>query len=127
VKLICDMDFSPAVATGLAANGHDAYQVADVGPPNTTDEAILERARNEGRVPVTFDRGIVPRLARTGAASPSVINVIVEDRSAEAVLPVVLSSIAADGPSLQSGAVVIYRHTGTRAIKRVRPLPLILR
>ena len=124
MKFICDMDLSPAVAEGLRDHGHDAQAVTDVLPPSTPDEVILEHARSEQRVLVTFDRGIPPRLAHTGAAGPSVINLIMPERTAEAVVPVLLEIIAELEPALQSGAVVIYKETATRQIKRVRPLPM---
>ena len=124
MKFICDMDFSPAVAEGLRDHGHDALAVTDVLPPSTPDEDLLEHARSEQCVLVTFDRGIPPRLARTGAAGPSVINLIMADRRAEAVVPVLLEIIAEHGPALQCGAMVIYKETATRQIKRVRPLPM---
>lgn len=48
------------------------HEVAAVGEetPGAPDSALLERARREGRVLITFDKGFGARIFQTGEAAP---------------------------------------------------------
>ena len=118
------MDFSAGVAEGLRTHGHDAYRVDSALPANAADDAILALARREGRVLVTFDRGIAARLASSGGSAPSVITLSMSDRTTAGVLPVLLQILADDQDALVAGALVLYRATAAGVTKRVRRLPL---
>jgi len=73
MKFLVDMPLSPAVATWLKRQGHDALHAVDLGLALASDATILERARNEGRVTVTADLDYPRLLALAGARGPGLI------------------------------------------------------
>jgi len=54
VKLLVDEMYSPAIAVDLRSRGHDAVAVQEIpGGPGLSDDALLRRARDDGRVLLT--------------------------------------------------------------------------
>jgi predicted nuclease of predicted toxin-antitoxin system len=73
MKFLVDMPLSPALARWLNASGHDAVHAITVGLERAEDSAILERARQEGRVVVTADLDYPRLLALSRAPEPGII------------------------------------------------------
>jgi predicted nuclease of predicted toxin-antitoxin system len=120
VKLLLDMNVSPAVAERLRATQHYALHWSDVGPVAATDTAIALYAAANGYVIVTHDLDFGALHARSSATSPSVILIRADDLSvpdlSARLLPVV-ANLAAD---LAAGALVTIDLDRTR----VRILPI---
>jgi predicted nuclease of predicted toxin-antitoxin system len=55
MRFLVDDQLPPALARWLAAKGHDANHVKDVGLTGATDRKVWERARIDGAVVVTKD------------------------------------------------------------------------
>lgn len=54
MKLLVDEMYSPAIAAELRRRGHDAVAVQELpGAPGMADDALLHRAREEGRALLT--------------------------------------------------------------------------
>lgn len=73
MKFLIDMPLSPGLATWLRRQGHDAAHAADLGLALEPDAAILERARNEGRVVITADLDYARLLALAEAQEPGLV------------------------------------------------------
>ncbi len=73
MRFLVDMPLSPGLATWLRNNGHDAIHAWNVGLGSGTDEEILNRARNEGRVVITADLDYPRLLALAGSSGPGLI------------------------------------------------------
>ena len=73
MKFLLDMPLSPGLAAWLKQQGHDAIHAVDLGLDAVPDAAILERARNEGRVVVTADLDFPRLLALAEAQGPGLI------------------------------------------------------
>jgi predicted nuclease of predicted toxin-antitoxin system len=73
MRFLVDMPLSPELAAWLVDMGHDAFHAAQLGLDRPPDDAILERARAEGRVVVTADLDYSRILALTRAAGPGLV------------------------------------------------------
>lgn len=121
MKFLVDNNLSPLLAESLKAAGHDAVHVRDLGLQAATDEVVLEQARSEERVLVSADTDFGTLLARSGAASPSVLLIrrLSGRRAAEqsAIIDANLPQVTGD---LAAGAVVVLGDEWVR----IRRLPM---
>ncbi len=67
------MPLSPELAAWLIGQGHDAVHATELGLNRAPDAAVLERARNDGRVVVTADLDYPRLLALAQAEGPGLI------------------------------------------------------
>jgi predicted nuclease of predicted toxin-antitoxin system len=75
VKLLLDMNLSPALGTLISQYGHDVLRRSEVGDQRASDLTILRWAREHDHVLVTHDLDFAAILAETDATAPSVIQV----------------------------------------------------
>lgn len=73
MKFLIDMPLSPALATWLGQQGHDAVHAQQIGLSRSADSVILERAKGEQRVVVTADLDFPRLLALAEAEGPGLI------------------------------------------------------
>jgi predicted nuclease of predicted toxin-antitoxin system len=73
VRFLIDMPLSPALASWLSDQGHDAVHAADLGLSRATDGEIMERARHEARTIITADLDYPRLLAVARASEPNLI------------------------------------------------------
>lgn len=69
MRFLIDSQLPPALARWIAAQGHDAQHVADLGMAGATDRAIWNRAVEQKSVIVTKDDDFI-QMSRTTKASP---------------------------------------------------------
>jgi predicted nuclease of predicted toxin-antitoxin system len=75
VKVLVDVNLSPAW-TGLLAEHHiEAAHWTSVGDPRAADSELMRYAREHGYVVFTHDLDFGTLLALTGARGPSVVQV----------------------------------------------------
>jgi len=72
-SFLIDMPLSPLLVPWLSERGHDAVHASRIGLSFAPDDAILARARDEGRIIITADLDFPQLLALSGAASPGVV------------------------------------------------------
>lgn len=73
MRFLIDMPLSPALASWLSDQGHDAVHAADLGLSRATDGEIMERARHEARTIITADLDYPRLLAVARASEPNLI------------------------------------------------------
>jgi predicted nuclease of predicted toxin-antitoxin system len=114
-RFLLDENVPLASVQRLRGGSHDVVQAA----PRETDRAVLERARSEQRVVVTFDRDFGFLIFRAGAPIPSgVVYFRSGPTSPEAPAEDILALLGTPGITLEGKFTVVEP---TRI--RQRPLP----
>lgn len=120
MRFLADAGISPRTVEFLRQLGHDAIHVRTLGLERGADSEIVERARADSSVVLTFDLDFGEVLALGVVDTPSVIIFRLADERADAVnqrLSLVLAERLAE---LQSGALILVED----ARYRVRKLPI---
>ena len=120
MRFLADAGLSPQTVAFLKQLGHEATHIRDLGLQRARDSELVERARMDGSVIVTFDLDFGDILALGVLDKPSAIIFRLADERADSVnqrLAAVLSERRAD---LESGALVLVEDTRYR----VRKLPI---
>ena len=120
MKFLTDMGISPRTVAFLRSQGHDAVHLHEQGLDRLEDPAILEKARNEGRVLLTHDLDFGELLAAAGTALPSVVIFRLQNIRPERVNNYLETIISRYAGSLQMGAIASVNE---RQI-RIRHLPI---
>ena len=120
MKFLIDNALPPHLAELLLAEGYDATHVRAYGMHAAGDEAILVRARKEGRVVVSADTDFGTILAAQEVDHPSFIlfrdpNLL----SASDYIGMLLPVLPLLEPELTNGCVAVFR----KGRLRVRRLP----
>jgi predicted nuclease of predicted toxin-antitoxin system len=113
MRLLLDMNLSPASVDFLEAEGWETVHWHAVGEPNAPDSEIMVWARAHGYCAVTNDLDFSAILAATRAEGPSVVQIRAQDLAPAALAPTgtVLRQYAA---SLASGAILTLDARGSR-------------
>ncbi|MCG3133330.1 MAG: hypothetical protein HMLKMBBP_00475 [Planctomycetes bacterium] len=121
MKFLNDNPLDPKLARLLAADGHDAVHVAELGLAHAADDDVFARAAAEDRVLVSADTDFGTLLALTRSTRPSVLlfrrGTPRSGAAAASLLRRVLPEVA---PAFASGAIVVIDQGRTR----VRRLPI---
>jgi predicted nuclease of predicted toxin-antitoxin system len=120
VKLLVDMNLSPAWVETLAQMGWTAVHWSTLGNPRSTDAEIMRFAHDHDWVVFTHDLDFGALLAHTRAGKPSVFQVRSRDVSPTHLASLVDRVLRQFSPQLESGALVSV----DEASQRVRLLPL---
>ena len=106
MKFLADMGISQTVARRLRESGHDAVHLRDEGLQRLQDLDILEKARQQERIILTFDLDFGELLAVSRASVPSVIIFRLTTTVPEFVSARLLSVLSECGEDLNAGAIV---------------------
>jgi predicted nuclease of predicted toxin-antitoxin system len=120
MKLLVDMNLSPAWVSILADAGHESLHWSTVGNPRAADRELFAWAALHGYTVLTHDLDFGAILAATHASAPSVIQLRVQDVSPTGSGELVLSALTRFKNHLEAGALVSLDDTR----HRVRILPL---
>jgi len=104
--LLPDQGLAPNAATLLRASGWDAIHVAEIGLDRAQDQEIVDYARQNGLVCVTFDHDFHLHLALTQADGPSVILIRAEGLDSRGQSELIQKVYAFCGGALDTGAAV---------------------
>jgi predicted nuclease of predicted toxin-antitoxin system len=121
MKLLVDMNLSPAWAHSLRAAGWEAVHWTALGGPGATDGEIMRLARDQGWVVFTHDLDFGTLLAHAQSGKPSVFQVRARDVTPDHLGPLVIKTLRQFSAELEAGALV----TVDEARQRVRLLPLV--
>lgn len=121
IRLLVDMNLSPAWVPLLESAGFAAVHWSAIGLLNAPDRTIFSWARQNGYVVFTHDLDFGAMLAITGAESPSVFQIRTEDVSPEALGVRAISTISRFSTELAAGALIVVDEGRDRI--RVLPLP----
>lgn len=120
MKLLVDMNLSPAWVGWLGAAGIDAVHWSTVGAATANDGEILAWVRANGCVLLTHDLDFSAILAATAESAPSVIQLRMQDLLSEQAVAAVAAAVVEHRARLDGGALVSIDDSGAR----VRILPL---
>jgi len=114
------MGVSGTTVRTLRQRGQDVVHAGEIGLDREPDKAILQRARAEGRIVLTFDLDFGDLLAAGGHALPSVIVFRLQDETPTSVTSRLTRVIAERQAELSAGAIIVVEDTRYR----VRRLPI---
>jgi predicted nuclease of predicted toxin-antitoxin system len=120
MKLLLDMNLSPAWIPVLEAQGWKATHWYSVGPVDAPDALIMRWAKEHGYCVVTNDLDFSAILAATRAEGPSVIQIRGQDLSPETLGPILVDVLRDHESALSLGAILTVDVRNAR----VRRLPL---
>jgi predicted nuclease of predicted toxin-antitoxin system len=121
MKLLLDQGLPRSTVSYLMKQKIPCTHVAEVGLADASDAAILDYAREKGRVVVTLDADFHTLLALAGATFPSVIRIRIEGLRAEILAKLLTSVLEICERDLAQGALVSVTETAVR----IRHLPLL--
>jgi predicted nuclease of predicted toxin-antitoxin system len=120
VKVLVDMNLSPAWIPVLQEAGLGAVHWSRVGGPSAKDPEIMGWARDNDYVLFTHDLGFGALLANTRAGKPSVLQARTQDVAPAVLGPRVVAALRQFASVLADGAVITLDEEGLRA--RILPL-----
>jgi predicted nuclease of predicted toxin-antitoxin system len=120
MKIIIDMNLSPAWVETLAAAAHDATHWSSVGAPGAKDHEILRWAKDHAAIVFTHDLDFGAILAATQAESPSVVQVRTNDPTPKHCGRLVTQVLERCVQSLNAGALLSIDEQRAR----IRLLPI---
>lgn len=120
MRFLVDMNLATEVAVWLRTQGHDAIHLREVELQALGDQAVVAKAIAEKRVVVTFDLDFADIAAAAGAAPVAVILFRLRSAQTARVVDRLRGILAAVGPALEQGAVVVVEEQRVR----VRRLPI---
>lgn len=114
------MNISPSITLALRERGYDVVSLGEQGLYRLPDRNILDKARDEGRIVLTFDLDFGVLLAAGAHSLPSVILFRLRNMTPVSVIPGLLEVVSACRSNLESGAIVVVEDAGYR----LRALPI---
>jgi predicted nuclease of predicted toxin-antitoxin system len=120
MKFVADAGISPRTVSFLREQGHDVVHVRDIGMQRAKDEEILELARAQDRVVLTFDLDFGDLLALGLSDRPSTIIFRLDDETADSVNTNLLAVLAQTEGDLRDGALILVQDFRYR----IRRLPI---
>jgi predicted nuclease of predicted toxin-antitoxin system len=120
MRILIDVNLSPAWVTLFAAKQIDATHWTTLGDPRATDDEIMRFARDHQYVVFTHDLDFGALLALTQAVGPSVLQVRSQNVLPSALGELVVRVLSEHGDALEAGALItVDEHSA-----RLRILPI---
>ena len=120
MKIVIDMNLSPAWVPVIQQAGHEAVHWSAVGAPTAPDHEIMAWAREHGFVVYTHDLDFGAILAATQTDAPSVVQIRAADVTPEHAKNLLLGVLDRFGDALARGCLI----SADEANARVRLLPI---
>lgn len=120
MKFLADMGVSMTTVDALRQIGEEAIHLREEGLQRLPDSDILEKAKREQRVVLTFDLDFGDLLAAGGGGTPSVVLFRLRNQTPDSVTPRLISVLKACRVDLERGAIVIVEDDRYR----LRRLPI---
>lgn len=106
MKFLADMGVSPLTVQLLRQQGYDTVHLYEQGLERLLDALILEKARQEERIVLTFDLDFGDLLAASSALLPSVIIFRLKNTNPASVGARLLAVLAECREDLEAGAII---------------------
>jgi len=120
MKIVLDMNLSPAWIPLLESGGHEVRHWSQIGYPNAPDTDIMDWASNHGFAVLTHDLDYGAILFATKAKSPSVIQLRIEDVRPNSIGKEILETLVIIEEPIKRGSLV----TINPRKNRIQLLPL---
>lgn len=121
MKILIDMNLSPAWRAVFVKEGWTARHWSEIGHPSAPDKEILDWAKINGYVVFTNDLDFGAILAATNAQAPSVVQIRTQDLTPDAAGPAVIRGIRSLRKMIEERSVLItFDESSTRA--RILPI-----
>ncbi|MBD9361193.1 DUF5615 family PIN-like protein [Methylomonas fluvii] len=120
MKILLDMNLSPAWTGVLNQAGFDAVHWSTVGPADAPDVQLFKWARENEAVVFTHDLDFGALLALTGVEAPSVFQIRTQNISPQVLGPRAIELLHRFKTELDNGALIV----ADELRERVRLLPL---
>ena len=115
MKILVDMNLSPAWVPVLRQAGHEVTHWSTIGAPSAADQKILAWAREHRHVLFTHDLDFGAILAATGATAPSVVQIRTQDVSPNVAKAVFLAVLQQFHDDLDRGVLITVDAENSRA------------
>jgi predicted nuclease of predicted toxin-antitoxin system len=106
MKVVIDMNLSPAWVSLVERAGHTAKHWSSVGSPNAADREILGWARRNDYVVFTHDLDFGAILAATCANAPSVVQIRTQDPTPSLCAELLFDILRRYAQELSAGALI---------------------
>ena len=120
MRFLADMGISPQTVAFLGGLRHEAVHLHTQGLDRMKDSAILDKAREEGRILLTHDLDFGELVAASGARLPSVVIFRLRNMHPDRVNRYLESIVNQHSELLEQGAIISVAEGQIRA--RVLPL-----
>lgn len=120
MRFLADAGISPKTVDFLKRLGHEAIHVRTLGLQRASDAQVVQRARADGSIVLSFDLDFGDLLALGVRDKPSAILFRLADERAEAVNERLSAILSERITELESGALILVED----ARYRVRKLPI---
>jgi len=120
MRFLADAGISPRTVEFLRRNGHDAVHVRELAMQRAADRLLVERARADERVVLTFDLDFGAILALGVLDHPSVVIFRLTDERASSVNRRLEAVLTEQAQALASGALILVED----GRYRIRRLPM---
>jgi predicted nuclease of predicted toxin-antitoxin system len=120
MRFLADAGISPKTVEFLRRMGHDAVHVREIGMQRAPDLLLVEKAKAEGRVVLTFDLDFGEILAMGVATQPSVLLFRLTDERSDSVNRRIEVVLAEQSDTIMSGALILIEDLRYR----IRRLPI---
>jgi len=106
MKILLDMNIPFKYAALLTKRGIECLRWSDVGSPNATDLEIMEYARNNDFIVLTFDLDFSVILSVTHELKPSVAQIRASILHAENAVELISTALLQNADDLKKGAIL---------------------
>ena len=120
MKILIDMNLSPAWVPALRAAGFQSTHWSEVGKPEASDEAVCMYAKSHTYVLFTHDLDFGAILAATHADAPSVLQVRTQNVDPEHLCETMVALLHHCQEYLEKGALISF----DESTRRIRILPM---
>jgi predicted nuclease of predicted toxin-antitoxin system len=120
MRFLADAGISPKTVEFLRRNGHDAVHVREIAMQRATDRLVVERARADDRILLTFDLDFGAILALGVLNRPSAVIFRLANERADSVNRRLEAVLSEQAKALESGALILIED----ARYRIRLLPI---
>jgi predicted nuclease of predicted toxin-antitoxin system len=119
MRILVDMNLSPAWVDYLGASGFETVHWSQIGARDASDTEVMLWAADQDHVVLTSDLDFGAILASTQARRPSVLQLRSDVLTPAAIGTIVLAAIRQSAPALEEGALISV--DAVRARLRVLP------